>query len=231
MLVKDETRITMWRNALAREAERDRQRKWAADVLEHARIMLDPGTSPTNWERQYGKRLSSQELETLLLKLNRNFVFEVVDLNPTKKRLFFVKPDQTREQLCLYENRDFSNPMPEFSIFDWRYEEVIDPDVKFVDRKDLSFQWKGLEVETDEKSPNFGDVRGEGYTFNQDIRPGIIRVRRPWHEIVRGWRTVLARVVEKGYATPEAVERLVGPSVREAWAEKMGKAVERKSII
>jgi hypothetical protein len=225
MLLKSgsEEAMALTRKHEMRERERERQRAWAAETWEHARVLVDANTSPANWERQAGKKMTSKVLEDILLKLDKNFLFEVVPGNPTKKYLWHNRPGG-RVKICLYENRDEMNPMPEFSIFDTKDEVMIDPDVQSVSRKDLPRTiWKGLEMETDPNSPNYGDVRGEGYEFVGDS-PGRTTIKRPWHELVRGWRSVLARVVSDGLATPEAVERLVGGSDRLSWANITGKA-------
>lgn len=53
---------------------------------------------------------------------------------------------------------------------------------------------------------------------------GFKKVVEPWNEVIRGWRTVVAKVVIARLTTPDAAERLFGTSNRATWAAKMGKA-------
>ena len=54
--------------------------------------------------------------------------------------------------------------------------------------------------------------------------PAFTQVRVPGRELIRGWRTVLLRLVWAGATTPTAVENLVGHSPRAAWQQHLGRA-------
>lgn len=215
MLIKDEALQQKHFGLTPQEAEAEKRRAWAKETWEHAKVLVDPATSPANWERQAGKRLSITELENRLQKLNPNLHFEVIPQNPTHKRMNILYGG-VKEKICVYNNKDY---IPEFSIFDWKEEELVDTELRNVDRKDLpEMQWKGAEVNSET-----GEVRGEGFQFKGDI-PGVTKVKRPWHELVRGWRTMLAYLVHHGLTSPELVEREFGSCERISWATQMGRA-------
>lgn len=215
MLIKDEATQLNHAVVSPKEADEAKRMAWAKEVWEHAKVMVDPATSPTNWERQAGRRLKIQDLENRLVKLNKNLQFEVIPEKPTHKRMNILYGG-TKERVCVYNNNEY---IPEYSIFDWKEEEVIDTELKHIKRTDLpQAEWKGLEYD-----PVTGDVRGEGYRFKGDI-PGVTKVKRPWHELVRGWRTMLAYLVHHGLTSPELVEREFGGSSRVSWAAQMGRS-------
>lgn len=219
MIILDEAAQERLKTQLAREEERERQRQWAMAELQDCRVVLDPNTSPANVERQMGKRMSLEEFERKVQQLDPAFHFEVVPGNTTKKYLWHSRPDG-RAKICLYEN---SPMLSEYSLFSTKEEELVDPNIRHISRADLpKATWAGLEYD-----PDTGDVRGEGYRFESDIRPGLVKISRPWNEIVRGWRTVLAQIVQAGLASPERVERLFGASPRRTWAAKMGKTEQK----
>jgi hypothetical protein len=57
--------------------------------------------------------------------------------------------------------------------------------------------------------------------------PATLRTKSLGAEKIRGWRTVMVRLVHDGFATPTQVERLVGPSPRLSWAAHLGKRDHR----
>lgn len=219
MIVVDEVTQERYKARRQQEEQRERQRQWALEELQDCRVVLDPNTSPANVERQMGQKMPLAEFEKKLQQLDPAFHFEVVPGNTSKKYLWHSRPGG-RLKVCLYEN---SPMLTEYSLFSTKDEEMIDPTVNHISRKDLpKATWAGLEYD-----PETGDVRGEGYRFESDIRPGMVKVSRPWNEIVRGWRTVLAQIVQTGLASPERVERLFGASPRRTWAAKMGKTEQK----
>lgn len=56
--------------------------------------------------------------------------------------------------------------------------------------------------------------------------PATLKERTLGKESIRGWRTILVRLVERGLASPAAVEKLVGPSPRASWAALMKKRTD-----
>jgi hypothetical protein len=195
-------------------AERARQVAWAKEQFARAKVVMKPGESPTNAERQAGVKLTPEQLESRLIKINPNLRFEVIPGKPLMKYLWRLTPEG-REKICLYHNF----PMPEFSIFDAKVEEIPDPNIGLLDRKDLpKHRWAGLEYD-----PDIHDVRGEGYVFEATSQPGLVRTLVPWHEVIRGWRTILAQCVSAGLFSPEAAERVFGTSDRKGWAAATGR--------
>lgn len=204
-------------------AKRERQRaeaaQYAKDIMAQGRLV---GATATDMEHQMGRSMSHQLFEAAAKRLAPNNIHcEAHPTKPGMRCMWWKMPDGTRALISPYE----AGQMPEFSLLEEIIEEQADPDVLggkvVVDRKDLP-PIKGWDLEYDDET---GDVRGEGYLFDQaQTQPGILRYRRPGMEIRRGWRTVLSRLVHPlRYVSPEAIERVFGTGEREAWAQLLGK--------
>lgn len=188
--------------------------------------LLDEGDF-TIYERQEGNKKTPEELERILLQINPNFRFEVVPNNILAKRLIYDFPDNPNHVVCIYHNF----PMPEHSWFTWTWEEVFDPSclkrspdpasMGHIDRKDLP---KGELIVNEQGELDYQIEPGA-------LRPGYKRIKRPYHEKIRGWRTVLIQVMKSGLATPAQIERLVDPSNRNSWAYHMGKTQDTLNVV
>lgn len=209
------------------EIQQQRARDFVESTLKHARVLIDPDSSPENWERQAGRGLTSEEFEGKLRKLLPSLVFEVIEGNPfQRKRIILPIPGQ-EIHLGVMENRPAPAKMPEFSVWDSIEEELPDPDYigtgKTASRVDYTPEWTG-ELEFDEE---LGETRGEAYRFKEgSARPGLLKIRRPYHEIIRGWRTVLARLVQEGVLTINQVEREFGGCDRATWAANAKRSLD-----
>jgi hypothetical protein len=214
MIVRDEGRQNRDVVMNALEEELARKETWVKGVLAH-QVLIDPAVGIDNAEKQAGKYLTTNEFEMRLRKLNPNLFVEPIEGNPKCKRLSLKVPEGLLWICTCSVGR-----IPEYSLFDTREEEVIDTSLRHVNRKDLPTMKPGnLEYDSDT-----GDFRGEAWVSDPEaVRPGILRVKRPWHELVRGWRTVLAHIVQLGINSPEEVERVFGGSDRLSWAARMGK--------
>ncbi len=156
------------------------------DSIHVARIS-DPG--------RLGTPLWPHQLEERLKRLNANLVFEVIDLNPTHKRLSVV--DQRGKQaVAVYEN----SLMPERSIPRLRELEVPDPSWDHSKTKRTDFS-----------------------TEVTAIRPGWRKVTVPWGEAKRGWRTVLVRLIQAGLITATQAETEFGSDETPEWRQYTGK--------
>ena len=166
-----------------------------------------------DWDKQQGQTMSPEKLEKLLLKLSPDFRFEHV-INPNGNKTVFKRLFWKDQYIMLYHDFD----MPEFSWFNTREEEVFDPSLLpkrtpgslgHIERKDLPKS--EIKVNPDGSMESVFDPN--------EPRPGYRLVKKPWNEKVRGWRTVLRRLVEKGYVRLEDVERLVpSDNNRASWA-------------
>jgi hypothetical protein len=157
---------------------------------------------PTNPQVQMGREMSPKELERRLKKLNPNLQFAINSHNTTKKYVF-CDHNGTKETLCPYEN----STMPERSVLKKKAQEVQDMSVSKIERKDL---------------PRATFVPGQGFVFDS-LLPGFKVIQQPWGEAVRGWRTVLIKLVKMGYLTPAQVEREFGSDNTAQWASHLGK--------
>jgi hypothetical protein len=182
-------------------------RDWADEQLANTVFIRDHETSPANLERQLGKRLTPAAFEAQLDRLNLGLIYEVNPSNATKKAIYQLRPDG-RHYICTYEN----TLMPEHSIRQLKEDMVRDYDaVDFIkpkiDRVDLP------------KS----EVRDGELKFEGGVPFGMKMVLVPWRELIRGWRTVLVRLVQEKVTSPAAIEAVFGSDNRPEWATYMGK--------
>lgn len=146
-----------------------------------------------NAEERMGRPMWPAEFETRLKRLNANLFFEVIEGNPTKKRLSVVD-QRGKHFVAVYEN----SLMPERSIPRLRTLEVPEPSVTHIDRKDLSSDPTAL-------------------------RPGWRKIVVPWGEKTRGWRTVLVRLIGAGLITVTEAENEFGSDETPEWRQHTGK--------
>jgi hypothetical protein len=214
MLVGDSNYIDRRDRGNKQESHQDQIRKWVQEQTANAVYLDNHDLSPANAERQLGQTMFAADLERRLKKINPNLIFETNPFNTSKKALYHVRPDATKVFICAYEN----GVMPEHSIFRVKEEEVLRPEFvnpfkRHLDRKDLpKFEHK-----------QDGSPLGKIVFDDMVEKPGFRKVKLPWGESVRGWRTVTIRLVAAKLATPAEVERVFGSSNRPEWARHMGK--------
>ena len=156
------------------------------DSIHVARIS-DPGRLGTPlWPKQFEDRLT---------RLNANLVFEVIDLNPTHKRLSVVD-QRGKHAVVVYEN----SLMPERSIPKLRELEVPDT---------------GWDHSKTKRTDFAKDTAA--------LRPGWRKVTVPWGEAKRGWRTVLVRLIQAGLITTTQAETEFGSDETPEWRQYTGK--------
>ena len=202
----------------AREEINDKLVSHTKGQLSHGAILHAEGF--TNPEVQKGTALTHEQFEKRLGKLNKNLQFEDHPSNPTKRCAYLRRPDGL-EYLTVYER----GVLPENSVFQEVIKEDLDPMIfsnpKFViERADLP-KHEVIRPTVDE-SGNIISV-GDVLFDERDPAPGKIRRKTAWSEVIRGWRTVLIRMLEWGVITKEATEREFGSSNTRNWAEKLGK--------
>jgi hypothetical protein len=146
-----------------------------------------------NAEERMGRPMWPSEFEQRLKRLNANLFFEVIEGNPSKKRLSVVD-QRGKHFVAVYEN----SLMPERSIPRLRVMEVPEPNVTHIDRKDLSSDPEAL-------------------------RPGWRKITVPWGEKTRGWRTVLVRLIGNGLITVAQAENEFGSDETPEWRQHTGK--------
>lgn len=146
-------------------------------------------------QSKFGRPMWPKEFEDRLSRLNASFIFEVIDQNPTKKRLSIEKLTG-KKFIAVYEN----TLMPERSIPKLREMEVPDPNW---DHSKTS----RLDISPDEKA----------------LKPGWRRLTIPWGEYKRGWRTVLVRLIQEGHITVTQAETEFGSDDTPEWRQHTGK--------
>ena len=184
------------------EKQRDETLKYIERETQYCHFLNDPQNNPSIWERQLGSALTSTQLEARLRKLNPNFIFENHPLKSDKKCLYW-NDSRGKQFICAYEN----GFMPEHSVFKVKEDEVWTGQSHF-DKKDL---------------PKGEFVPGRGMVWDSDVTPGFKKVYIPWGEKVRGWRTVLIKIIGQRLCTPTEVEKIFGSSNSAEWHKHLGK--------
>jgi hypothetical protein len=173
------------------------------------------------------------QLENGLIRLIPNLVFEVHPKNPSKKCMFQIRNGE-KCFLLAYEN----GPMSEHSILKGIIKYIPDPDFIRIGKDGQPHVHmerkyaKGTAV-SNEKLNDMLNTLGWNGTLkelekrNQEIpeseRPGFKKVVQPGGEGLRGWRTVLAKLVLEGLLTPTQAEKEFGFGNGAAWAKHTGR--------
>lgn len=197
-----------------RVEEHREQIRRAHEQMVRTSVWIGSDSDPTDVLRRMGAPMTSTELESRILRLTSSVLFEDHPDNHLRKfaSAFFTSPSQSSLPFSLLTpkrlayrirqdgRREFlfafeKGIMPEYSILRRVTREVWDGKTTHIDRRDLG----------------------------RDTHPGRVRVDLPWREEVRGWRTVLLRLVECGILTLEQVERAFGPGQSTFWAARLGK--------
>jgi|SRR5579871_6105868 len=180
----------------------------------HMVYVEDRLVNPTDSIKQLGNYMDSAMFEKKLasiLPYNIAFIdnpfrqgFRAI-IRPASPQLFYVG----YETLCPYER----GIIPEHSIMQLVEKEIPDPDVisrkKTVSRKDLG---------------KFDYKPGQGFVFDDStVRPGFIKVKTIGHEIKRGWRTILLKLILAQVITLTDAERVFGSKDHPSWAGHTGK--------
>lgn len=203
MLVIDEAKARKLKAQIAVEKQKADLQEWVKNQTANA-IWLNNDQNPTNVMRQMGRPLTAAQFEAKLKRILPNMHTEFNFFRPDKKALYVVDR-RGKNYVCPYE----SGLMSEHSILAQKDEEVWDGTTFHIDRRDM---------------PKGEWVPGEGWQFDpRDKRPGMKTVTQPWHEVMRGWRTVLIYLVKEGYLSPAIVEREFDSDDRPEWAGQMGK--------
>ncbi len=171
--------------------------------LENAIYLNSDTNNPTLIEKQLGNSLTPEQFAAKLSKLNPNLKITHHPKNPSKLWLFYGD-GENRVFISAFENV----VIPEHSIFSVKEEEV--PDLDIMRKKNIG----GVMVNHIDKR----DLMKSG-----SAAPGFKKVKVPWNEARRGWRTVLCKVLDAGYCTPSQVEIVFGADNTPQWKRRMGK--------
>lgn len=204
---------TKKRQELLQKAEQYREelKRWIYDQLKDNQYIMEDGRCLARLVDQIGTPMSASALEEKLKKHFPNLVFVVNPNNPAMK-MMYVRRNGALDPICAYHN----GIMPEHSVM--RMKEILVPREEFIRGPGIGHvNHKDLPLEKTEFVP------GAGYVDQDGVPLGFRRELRPWGEEIRGWRTVLVKLVVSGIATPAQIERIFGSANRRAWAEHMGK--------
>lgn len=196
---------------------------WVSQNLALSASVEEYDISTANAERQLGRTMWASELEARLKKLSPGLLFEVNPTNPSMKAIYKIR-DGKKVFVCAYHN----GVMPEYSIMRVRTTMERDYNTWSVDRKDFP-KAEAVPSGIYKKVNAAGDLETvPAWKFPEDtVLPGWRKIQIPWGEAMRGWRTVLVRLVMDGLVSPEQVERVFSPSDRASWAGLLGKRTIR----
>lgn len=196
----------------------EKQKQDILDYIEqeksHVIYIEDKLVNPTDSTKQLGHILLSSIFEKKLATvLPSSITFIENPYRPGFSAVVRICPKYDTnfgqyETLSPYER----GVMPEHSILQLVEEEIPDPQIvarrKSLERKDI---------------PKHEYVPGEGFKFEGDVRPGFIKVKKLGHEIKRGWRTVLIKLILAKVLSVYDAERLFGQDTTTNWAYHTGR--------
>lgn len=220
MLIKDEQTQHKHEFLGAQEAEADKILHKIAKLRETAALLENPDVDPTNPERQLGRSLHHTEVEKRLTRLNPNLVFTPHPQNSTKRCIYLKHPTGELSYLFVCE----AGNVPENSIMTIRQHDELTPEA-------LRPGWKvqKADIPKHEVIPHEitddGEVKRVGsVVFDRGaLLPGRERLESAHNELVRGYRTVLLRLILGGVITETGAEREFGSQNRSSWAAGLGR--------
>lgn len=209
MLIKDSEQFLKTLVSAQFEAQDAKLRQWEEESVANSILVKDGDLNAGNAAYQMGKAYTNFEFEAKLQKLNPNFRFNT----------FKNKEGQPARGIWLLTPEGMKSIMgygvgliPENSIRRVYYKDIREKGVKkiHIDRSEIKADWdnENKEFKFDTSKP----------------MPGFRRVWLADRELVRGWRTVLLRLMQEGYLKLTDVEREFGISDRQTWAYGTGKA-------
>lgn len=197
--------------AAAVERHRDEIRRAYENLLRLSVWVDDDKEDPTNTLARLGTPMTNVELEARIRKMAPNLLFENHPENKARKAVISfasqagIPHSWMTPKRCAY----LVKPSGE-KQFLFAFEAGIMPEYSIL-RRISRLSWNGKTTHIER-----ADLKGS-------TPPGMRVLNLPWREEVRGWRTVLLRLVECGILTLEQVESSFGPGKTRSWASKLGK--------
>jgi len=206
--VFDSESLQRQRRVSQRERQRQTEIKQLDELLANSIHLDEMPKDPTKAINQLGSVMLSSDFELRIKKLCPSLTS--IDNNYVQnKRALGYYDAKGWHTLVVYEK----GYMPERSIL--RSQTELVPDMSY-EKENKSIN--RLDMPQGTFVPNKGWVYPEG-----TVLPGWKKVRHPYGEAVRGWRTVLLRLIHLRQTTPDAVERLFGSDNTAQWAAHTGK--------
>lgn len=190
MLAKDGEMQARHLDELAQEEKLDLVRQEGESKTKHT-YLVTGDESWANPEYQLGKGMFSDEFERKLKKLNPNLRFEMTSSAARDHKRVVVDRGKESFIASIY-------PIPfitEHCIMDTVEEEVMDPSVRHINKKDCRLNGEYVNPGLKKVTVNFGTKR-------------------------RGWRAVLLQLLSFGLLDLTAVENEFGTDPRITWQAK-----------
>lgn len=237
MVALDTARRRFHNQVERRLAHLERTKNWCLAQFASASLFTDD-LDPTNPEKQQGRPMSSEQLIKLLRKWNRALVIETHPTNYNQIVVYKILGGEKRTAVTFA-----AGVLPEFSVMA-KNEELIE--------KELPTTSEGEEILSIKKIPEnvkrgmraaIEEILNNPTTvYDEDSAMALLektladtsyeslvhtKLRQVGRELIRGWRTVLVRLVQQQLLNLDTVERLVHSTDRLSWAVKTGKREDR----
>lgn len=179
------------RNRAVDAAEAAREQTRQYCLAELAQAQVLEDFDPANEERQRGRTMFPHELEALLTRVTPPDFFQF-EVHPSNpsKRVAWAKGPDGNRWCACVYENRL---MPEYSVMDTEEKWVADPNCFTI-------------------TPEMVKEHGRN--------AGMKKITVPYMEVIRGWRTILIKLILNNVIKVDQIERLVGGSNRETWAAK-----------
>jgi hypothetical protein len=208
MLIRDTEKIARTVAMAKMEEQRQKETQYLQDQRNNI-IEVDPASDVSLLDRQMGRPMTPEALETLIKKLVPDAAFYHNPKNNTMKMAYYkvppfpiIDPRASSYGISPYH----ADIMPEWSIMETDYEWEPDPSNPKLDWRDFP-----------------RDKAGKILSDDPNTRPGWRKRKVYKRELKRGWRAVLLQLISLRLTTIEALEREVGAADRSSWALLSGK--------
>lgn len=199
MLTIDSAAIEFDRNQKRLEEHREKTDNWVQAQLSHACYVSENGLSVANEERQMGRPMSASTFKEVIQKLNAKLK---VEHHPYSDDLcvYYIKRAQPWE----FDAKT--------SVFGGEQKVFIT-----AVRDSVVPEWSIMSTRLEKE-----------YDPSRQIEPGQLGyrwVKVPYRELTRGWRAVLAKLLNSEIVTLDQVNRICdryGSEARASWAAKTG---------
>lgn len=211
MFIKDSDIVDRHVRLMNLEKQLIRVQRWADEQLRCVEVDDDDLSTPGNWERQTGRKMTVWEFERHLKNISPKYSI-TKEKTPAGGAVWFDAND-TRHLVspCNWPE------MPEHSFMRVHYELVRD--MSFILENKLAQHIDGADL------PKYEYNRDGTIEFDPAaVPPGWRRSKQLRGEIMRGWRTILLHAVKKGFMTINEAEKEFDPDNRIEWAQHTGRA-------
>lgn len=215
------------------EKQKEQLRQYIAAEEEGTRLLADDSLDPTNYLARVGRPMHERDFEAKLKKICPVLEFRWSLREPGKKDIYIpAVAGRPEGHVLTYDG----GLIPERSVYTRVYEDIIDRDQ--ISRVEGSLMhltpdslpkhdWGGGRID-----PATGRLTGgPGWIFDDKVpKPGFKRISRMWREYIRGWRTVLLRLMKMGLVPLIDAETFFGADNTPEWAYHTGRQQTSRGI-